>query len=75
MIRENSIETYTLPNVKKIANENQLYDTQNPKSVLCDNPEGWDGEGGGREGTFVYLWLILVDVWQKPSQHCKVIIL
>ena len=28
-----------------------------------------------REGTYVYLWLIHVDVWQKPTQHCKAIIL
>jgi len=28
-----------------------------------------------REGTYVYLWLIHVDVWQKPTQYCKVIIL
>ena len=26
-------------------------------------------EGGG-----VYLWLIHVDVWQKPTQYCKAII-
>ena len=34
--------------------------------------------GGGREaeeGIFVYLWLIHVDVWQKPIQHCSTIIL
>ena len=47
--------------------------------VLCDNLEGWDGEEGGRriqEGrVYVYLWLIHVDVWQKPTQHCKAIIL
>ena len=32
--------------------------------------------GGGlqREGTYVYLWLIHVDVWQKPTQYCKAII-
>ena len=29
----------------------------------------------GEEGTYVYLWLIHVDVWQKPTQHCKAIIL
>ena len=23
---------------------------------------------------FVYLWLIHVDVWQKPTQYCKAII-
>ena len=34
---------------------------------LC-NPEGWGGEGEGREGTYMYLWLIHVDVWQKPAQ-------
>ena len=27
------------------------------------------------ERTYVYLWLICVVVWQKPTQHCKVIIL
>ena len=28
-----------------------------------------------REGTYVYLWLIRGDVWQKPTQYCKAIIL
>ena len=35
-------------------------------------------EVGGRfkrEGTYVYLWLIHVDVWQKPTQYCRAIIL
>ena len=27
-----------------------------------------------REGTYVYLWLIQVDVWQKPTQFYKAII-
>ena len=35
--------------------------------------------GGGRrfnrEGTYVYLWLIGVDVWQKPTENYKAIIL
>ena len=37
---------------------------------------GW--EVGGRskkDGTYVYLWLIHVDVWQKPTQYCKTIII
>ena len=45
--------------------------------MLCDNLEGWDG-GGGRfkkEGTYVYLWLIQVVVWRKPTQPGKAIIL
>ena len=28
-----------------------------------------------REGTYVYLWLIHVEVWQKPTQYFKAIIL
>ena len=36
----------------------------------------WEvGERFKREGTCVYLWLIHVAVWQKPTQHCKAIIL
>ena len=39
--------------------------------------EGWDGvrEKFKREGTYVYLWLINVDIWQKPTHYCKAIIL
>ena len=28
-----------------------------------------------RQGTYTYLWLIHVDVWQKPTQYCTGIIL
>ena len=42
-----------------------------------DDPEGWDGEGGGKGGlgwgTIVNPWLIHVNVWQKPLPHDKVI--
>ena len=45
----------------------------------CDNPEGWIGWEVGvrfkRERACVYLWLIHVDVWQKPAQYCKAIAL
>ena len=33
------------------------------------------GERFKREATYVYLWLIHVDVWQKPAQCCEAIIL
>ena len=40
---------------------------------------GWEGrwEGGvsGRDHHPLYLWLIHVDVWQKPTQCCKTITL
>ena len=32
-------------------------------------------ERGFRGRTYVYPWLIHVDVWQKPTQYCKAIIL
>ena len=48
-----------------------MHEAGHTKLVLWDNPEGWGGEGGGRG----FLWLIHVDVWQKPPQYCKVIIL
>ena len=37
----------------------------------------WDRIGGRfkREGTYVQLWLLHVDIWQKPTQYCKVVIL
>ena len=45
--------------------------------VHGDDPEGWDGEGGGRGGSrrgkHVNPWLIHVNVWQKPLQYCKII--
>ena len=45
--------------------------------VHWDDPEGWDGEGGGRGGsawgTHANPCLIYVNVWQKPLQYCKVI--
>ena len=34
---------------------------------------GWEGFPEG--GTYVYLWLMHVDGWQKPRQYCKAIIL
>ena len=47
--------------------------------MLCDSLEGQAGqEAGGRfqkEGTRVHLRLVHVDVWQKPTQDCNIIIL
>ena len=43
------METYTLPYVKEIASGNLLHDAGSPNLVLCENLEGWDGEGGERE--------------------------
>ena len=40
MIRENSIETYTLPYVKQTASGSLMCDPGNPEPVLCNNLEG-----------------------------------
>ena len=48
--------------------------------MLCDDLEGWHGQGEGmagrlkRKGIYVYLQLILFVVKQKLIQHCKAII-
>ena len=42
-----------------------------PRGLEC----GKKGGGFRMWGTHVYLWLIQVDVWQKPLQYCKTIIL
>ena len=47
--------------------------------ICCDSGNSNQGSvlrgGMGREGTQIYLWLIHVDVWQKPTQCCRAIIL
>jgi len=51
-----------------------MYEAGHPKPVLWDKLEGWGGEGGGggfRVGRQGCLWLIHIDVWQKPSQCCN----
>ena len=49
------------------------------KQGLCINLRGGMGrEMGGRfkrPGTYVYLWLIYVEIWQKTTKFCKAIIL
>ena len=46
MIWENGIETCKLSYVKRIASS--MHDTRCLGLVHWDDPEGWDGEGGGR---------------------------
>ena len=74
MIWDSSIETYIA--ICKIDSqwESEVWH-RDPNLVLCNNLEGWDGVGGGREvtegGEYVYLWLFNVDVWKKSSQYCN----
>ena len=45
------------------------------KQGLCDRLKGGMGREVWEERTWVYLWLILVDVRQKTTKFCKAIIL
>ena len=76
MIWENGTETCIISYVKQIASPGSMHDTARLGLVHWDDPEGWDGEGGGRRGsgwgTRVHPWRVHVDVWQKPIQYCKV---
>ena len=57
MIWENSIETCILSYVKQIASPGSMHETGCSGLVHWDDPEGWDGEGGGRglqDGEHVY---------------------
>ena len=47
-IWENDIETCKLAYVKQIANPVSMHDTGCSGLVHWDDPEGWDGEGGGK---------------------------
>ena len=43
------METCVLSYVKQIASPGLIHETRYLGLVHCDDPEGWDGEGGGRE--------------------------
>ena len=49
MVWENSIETCILSYVKQITSPGSMRETGCSGLVHWDDPEGWDGEGGGRE--------------------------
>ena len=73
MIWENGIETCILY-VKQIASPGLMHDTGCSGLVHWDDPEGWDGEGGGRgvqDGEHVHLWKINVNVWQNHYNIVK----
>ena len=48
IIWENGIETCILPYVKQIASPGSMHETGCSGLVHWDDPQGWEGEGGGR---------------------------
>ena len=76
MIWENGIETCIISYVKRITNPGSMHETGCLGLVHWDDPEGWDGEGGGRGFRMGNTCTSMVDSCQcmaKPLQYCKVI--
>ena len=76
MIWENIIETCKLSYVKQIASPGLMHDTGCSGLVYWDDPEGWDGEGGGRGFRMGNICTPVADSCQcmaKPIQYCKII--
>ena len=68
MIWENSIESCTLSYVKQIASPGSRHETGCSGLVHWDDPEGWDGEGGGRgvqDGEHIYTHGWFMSVYGK----------
>ena len=71
---ESSMDAYWLPDVKYSQWEFPVW-LRELRLVLCNNLEGWDGEGGSRPRGHGYAhgWFMLT--LKKPTQYCKAIIL
>ena len=57
MVWENGIETCILSYVNQIASPGSMHETGCSGLVHWDDPEGWDGEGGGsgvQDGEHMY---------------------
>ena len=76
MIWENGIGTCELSYVKQIASLGSMHDTGCSGLVHWDDPEGWDGEGGGRgvqDREHMYTCGGFMSMYDKPIQYCKAI--
>ena len=74
MIWENSTETWILSYVKYIASPVSMHETGCSGLVHWDDPEGWDGEGGGKgiqDGNTLYThgWFM----WMYGKNHHNIV--
>ena len=74
MIWENSIETCILSSVKQIASPDLMNETGCSGLVHWDDPEGWDGEVGGRgfrngEHMYTHGWFR----WMYDKNHHSIV--
>ena len=68
MFWENSTETCILSYVKQTTSPGSMYETGRSGPVHWEDPEGWDGEGGGQEiqdGGHMYTGGWLMSVYGK----------
>ena len=70
MIWENGIETCMLSYVKPIASPGSMHETGCLGLVHWDDPERWDGEGGGRgvqDGEHMYTHGRFMSIYGKTN--------
>ena len=75
MIWETGIETCILSYVMWIAGPGLMHETGCSGLVPWDDPEGWDGEGGGRgvqDGEHMYTHGGFRSMCGKSVRYCKV---
>ena len=76
MIWENGIETCIISYMKRIAGPGSIHDTGCLGLVHWDDPEGWDGERGGRgvqDGEHEYTRGRFMSMYGKTNTILKVI--
>ena len=77
MIQENGTEIYVLSYVKRITSPGSMHETGCSGLVHWDDPEGWEGEGGGGSGFRMgNTYTPVADPCQymaEPLQYCKII--
>ena len=61
--------------IKEILTEEVAFELQDRSGKEVDKQKGQVGGKLKREKTYVYLWLIHVDIWQKAAQYYKTNIL
>ena len=70
MIWENGIETCILSYVKRTTSRGSMHDSGCSGLVPWDDPEGWDGEGGGRrvqDGEHMYTCGRIMSMYGKTT--------
>ena len=75
MIQKNGTEAFKLSYVKRSASPGSMHDTGCSGLLQWDDPEGWDGEGGGRgvqDGEHMYTNEDSCQFMAKPLQYYKV---